>query len=125
MRQPPYCCRWIGRKQCRKFYLSGRTEWEALCIGGEVPINIPYGKNAQESIIVIAKEVQAAALAPANPSPQDFKVVASAAMMEARARQELALEKANAGKSNMNLADLYDNTMVATNTVGDGLDIHI
>ncbi len=58
-------------------------------IGGEVPISISSGSTPQESI-EIAKQVQAAALAPANPSPQDLKVAASAAMMETRARQELA-----------------------------------
>ena len=61
-------------------------------IGGEVPINILSGSTPQESI-AIAKQVQAAALAPASPSPQDLKVAASAAMMEAKARLELSLIK--------------------------------
>ncbi len=59
-------------------------------IGGEVPISISSGSTPNESI-AIARQVQAAALAPASPSPQDLKVAASAAMMEARARQELSI----------------------------------
>lgn len=61
-------------------------------IGGEVPISISGGSNPQESI-ENARQVQAAALAPANPSPQDYKVAASAAALESQARQELNAEK--------------------------------
>ncbi len=61
-------------------------------VGGEVPISISSGSTPQENI-QIAKQVQSAALAPASPSPQDLKVAASAAMMEARARQELSQMK--------------------------------
>ena len=60
-------------------------------IGGEVPISISGG-NTPEETIAIARQVQAGAMAPANPSPQDLKVAASAAMMEARARQELSVQ---------------------------------
>ena len=66
-------------------------------IGGEVPISASGGSTPQEKI-AIAKQVQAGALAPANPSPQDIKVASSAAMMEARARQELAQEKSEEKK---------------------------
>ena len=58
-------------------------------IGGEVPISISTGSSPQETIS-IARQIQAGALAPANPSPQDLQVASSAAMMEAKARQELA-----------------------------------
>lgn len=60
-------------------------------IGGEVAIRSSGGSTPQEKI-AIAKQIQAGALAPANPSPQDLKVASSAAMMESRARQELASE---------------------------------
>ncbi len=92
-------------------------------IGGEVPINIPSGKTPQESI-AIAKEVQSAALAPANPSPQDFKVAATAALMEAKARQELALEKTDEGKMMSHINKYIDN-MKSSFSVAEGgrLDI--
>jgi len=61
-------------------------------VGGEVPIS-SSGANTPEEKIALAKSMQAGALAPANPSPQDLKVASEAALMETKARQELALEK--------------------------------
>jgi len=66
-------------------------------VGGEVPISASGGSTPEEKI-AIARQVQEGALAPANPSPQDLKVASSAAMMEARARQELAQEKSEEQK---------------------------
>jgi len=60
-------------------------------VGGEVSISSSGGSTPEEKI-AIAKQIQAGALAPANPSPQDLKVASSAALMEAKARQELSLE---------------------------------
>jgi len=60
-------------------------------VGGEVPISSSGGSTPEEKI-AIARQIQAGALAPANPSPQDLKVASSAALMEAKARQELAQE---------------------------------
>lgn len=57
-------------------------------IGGEVPISIEKGSTPQETI-ANARQVAAAAMAPANPSPQDFSVASSARMMELSAQQEL------------------------------------
>lgn len=57
-------------------------------IGGEVPISFEKGSTPQETI-ANARQVAAAAMAPANPSPQDFSVAASARMMELSAQQEL------------------------------------
>ncbi|HIC43072.1 MAG TPA: hypothetical protein EYO73_01895 [Sulfurimonas sp.] len=66
-------------------------------IGGEVAITASGGNSPQETISQ-ARQIQAGALAPASPSPQDLKVASSAAMMEAQARQELALEKSEEQK---------------------------
>jgi len=60
-------------------------------VGGEVAISTSGG-NTPEEKIAIAQQIQAGALAPANPSPQDLKVASSAAVMEAKARQELSLQ---------------------------------
>jgi len=67
-------------------------------VGGEVPIS-SSGGNTPEETIAIARQIQAGALAPANPSPQDLKVASSAAMMEAQAKQDLAIEKSEEQKS--------------------------
>ena len=61
-------------------------------VGGEVPIAIKDGSTPQEKI-ANARQVQAAAMAPANPSGQDYAVAASAKVMEMKAQQELAKEQ--------------------------------
>jgi hypothetical protein len=61
-------------------------------VGGEVPIHVTKGSNPKETLS-IARQLRAAALAPADPSPQDLKVAASASMMEAKAIQEINQEK--------------------------------
>jgi len=61
-------------------------------IGGEVSISTKGGSNPQESI-ANARQVQAAAMAPANPSGQDFAVANSAKVMEMKAQQELTKEQ--------------------------------
>lgn len=55
--------------------------------GGEVPIDTSEGKTPQETIQK-ARQIVAAAMAPADPSPQDYKVAATAIMMEMRAHLE-------------------------------------
>ncbi|NPA66233.1 MAG: hypothetical protein GXO11_05045 [Epsilonproteobacteria bacterium] len=61
-------------------------------IGGEVPISFKEGKDPQETI-ANARQVKAAAMAPANPSPQDYAVANTATMMELKAQQLLQKEQ--------------------------------
>lgn len=61
-------------------------------IGGEVSINTPTPSSPQEAL-KIARQVQAAAMAVSEPSPQDYAVAASARMMEVEAQQDLAKEE--------------------------------
>lgn len=63
--------------------------------GGEVPIDTSEGKNPQETIQK-ARQIASAAMAPSDPSPQDYKVAATAVMMEMRARMEEAKALQNA-----------------------------
>ncbi len=56
-------------------------------VAGEVPISMQKG-NTPEETIANTRQIQAAAMAPADPSPQDFKVAASAMRMEFEARSE-------------------------------------
>lgn len=58
-------------------------------IGGEVNINTSPGKTPQETLTK-ARQIRAAALAPADPSPQDMAVANQASQMEAEAMQEIA-----------------------------------
>lgn len=59
--------------------------------GGEVPIDTSEGENPQETIQK-ARQIAAAAMAPSDPSPQDYKVAATATVMEMRAHIELTQE---------------------------------
>jgi len=54
---------------------------------GEVPIDTSEGKNPEETIRK-ARQIVAAAMAPSDPSPQDYRVAASAAVMEMRGHLE-------------------------------------
>jgi hypothetical protein len=55
--------------------------------GGEVPISVSSGKTPQETISRMQQVIQAA-LAPADPSPQDRAVAAQASTLAQQARQE-------------------------------------
>ncbi len=60
--------------------------------GGEVPIDVGE-ERTPEATIRKARIVRRAALAPANPSPQDRGIAAQAERLETRARRELAGQK--------------------------------
>lgn len=60
-------------------------------IGGEVSISIPSGSSPQESMRN-AQQAIAAAMAPADPSGQDFAVASSAMVMLIKAQQQLLKE---------------------------------
>jgi len=60
--------------------------------GGEVPIDTSP-ESDPEATIRKMEIVRAAALAPADPSPQDLAVAQRATVLEMKARQELALKK--------------------------------
>ena len=67
-------------------------------VGGEVPIKIMKGKDPEETI-EIARKVKRAALAPADPSPQDRAVAAKAVAMEMEAKLELQIKGEKGDKS--------------------------
>ncbi|EIM1020665.1 hypothetical protein LMQ59_001581 [Campylobacter coli] len=60
---------------------------------GEVPIRMQKGRTPEETI-ANTRQVVAAAMAPADPSPQDYKVAANALKMEFEARAEATKLKA-------------------------------
>ncbi len=62
-------------------------------IGGEVHIDTAPGRTPEETISR-ARTIQAAALAPADPSDEDRAVAAQAAQLEQQARAELAVQDA-------------------------------
>lgn len=64
----------------------------AYAVGGEVNIDTSPGRTPEETIQK-ARQIRAAALAPAEPSSQDRAVAAQAAQLEAQARQELVAQE--------------------------------
>ncbi len=64
-------------------------------VGGHVSIDTAAVKEDPGATIQKAQTIRRAALAPANPSPQDRQVAAAASQMETRARQDLMQEQQN------------------------------
>lgn len=69
-------------------YTTG-PDGRQYAVGGEVPIDMSSGSTPQETISR-AQTIRAAALAPADPSGQDYAVAAAASQMESDARVEVA-----------------------------------
>jgi hypothetical protein len=61
---------------------------KSYAVGGEVPVDLSSGRTPEETIAK-AQQVRAAALAPADPSPQDLAVASEASQIEAGARAQL------------------------------------
>lgn len=81
-------------------------------VGGEVPISAPKGSTPEETIRIM-RQVQAAALAPGNPSGQDRQVAAAAASAQAEARRELYAEETREGHDPEKLQELSEETNAA------------
>ena len=71
-------------------------------VGGDVILDVSEGRTPEETIRK-AERVRAAAMAPAEPSPQDYKVASQADKMAAEARAQLreqqAAERAGTGEN--------------------------
>ncbi|HRD34085.1 MAG TPA: putative metalloprotease CJM1_0395 family protein [Rhodocyclaceae bacterium] len=65
---------------------------QRYAVGGEVTIDTSEGRTPQETLEKTTR-IRAAALAPADPSPQDRKVAAMATQMAMQASVELALQQ--------------------------------
>ncbi|WP_102798607.1 putative metalloprotease CJM1_0395 family protein [Bowmanella denitrificans] len=63
-------------------------------VGGEVNIDISEEKSPQDTLRKM-QQVRAAALAPAEPSPQDLRVAAEAQQKASQARQDIASQSAD------------------------------
>jgi len=75
-------------------------------VAGEVSIDTSPGRTPEESIAK-ARQIRAAALAPADPSTADRQVAAAASQMEMQARQELAQSRqaeASSGQDSVAIA---------------------
>ncbi|HEY7773644.1 MAG TPA: putative metalloprotease CJM1_0395 family protein [Marinagarivorans sp.] len=67
-------------------------------VGGEVPIDVSPAATPEQTIAK-AQTIRRAALAPAEPSPQDRRVAQESTRLEAEARQEMRAESAASAAS--------------------------
>ncbi|MBK1972978.1 hypothetical protein JG677_02770 [Campylobacter sp. TTU-622] len=73
-------------------YVKGPDN-QMYAVSGEVPIRMQKG-NTPEETMANARQIASAAMAPADPSPQDYKVAANALKLEMEARSEAMKLKA-------------------------------
>jgi len=75
------------------FTFQRGSDGRLYAVGGEVNIDTTAVAGDPESTIQKARQIRAAANAPANPSAQDRAIAAQATRMEAQARRELQQER--------------------------------
>lgn len=102
--------------------------------GGEVSIRIPGGTTMEDTLAMVQK-VKAAAMAPADPSPQDIKTASKASSLELSIRREIAIKKAKIAykrfsKKSQEIKEKQDNldiekTTVSQNGDGDNVDKYL
>ena len=78
-----------GMTGAASFTYQQGPDGKMYAIGGEVSISMPTGSTPEETI-ANARKIVAAAMAPGDPSPQDYSVASSARVMEMKAQQQLA-----------------------------------
>lgn len=86
-------------------YQTG-PDGKQYAIGGEVGIKVAPGKTPEETIQK-AQKIQQAALAPAEPSPQDLSVAQAAMQMQMQAQQELASQQQDGVSENENDREVF------------------
>ena len=87
-----------GREYIRggpNYTLQQGPDGRSYAIGGEVRLDASPIPNDPEATLRKAEIVRRAALAPAEPSPQDVQVASDAQAMAARARIDLAIQRRN------------------------------
>lgn len=84
-------------------------------VGGEVRIDTSEGRTAEETI-ARAERIRAAALAPADPSPQDRQVAAMAERMAAEARQTLNAQQGEDDPASARLESALSRLIEAVST---------
>lgn len=77
------------------FTMTRGSDGRYYATGGEVSISTSEGRSPQDTL-ARARQIRAAALAPADPSPQDYRVAAQATRMEFQAQQELVAQQSEA-----------------------------
>jgi hypothetical protein len=77
------------------FTYSNGPDGRKYAVGGEVPIDTSPGRTPEQTLAK-ARAIERAALAPADPSPQDRRIAARAVVMAAEAQRNLNLKSEDA-----------------------------
>lgn len=105
-------------------YESG-PDGKRYAVGGDVILDVSEGRTPEETIRK-AERVRAAAMAPADPSPQDYKVASQADKMAAEARMELreqqAAERAGTGEDGQGKDGQQAKGAAASGASGSAID---
>lgn len=96
-----------------QFEYAQGPDGQRYAVGGDVLIDTSPGRTPQETLTK-AQRVVATALAPADPSPQDYKVAAEANLMAAQARIEIAREAQESRETSSSDAEDQDQENVET-----------
>ncbi len=94
-----------GLAGAASFTFKKGPDGRMYAVAGEVPISVEKGSTPQETL-ANARKVEAAALAPANPSPQDYGVATKAKSLEIEAYKEIQKEKNDSLKSDKSKIDI-------------------
>ncbi len=78
------------------FSMVRGPDGQMYAIGGEVSIDVSPARTP-EGTVAKAEQIRRAALAPADPSAQDYRVAAQAAQLLQQAQRELAAAQADSG----------------------------
>ncbi len=76
-------------RSAASYVMQAGPDGKRYAIGGEVQIDVSPGRTPEETLIK-ARQIQAAALAPAEPSGADRSIAARAQAMETQAQAEIA-----------------------------------
>jgi len=89
--------------------LQQSPDVRSYAIGGEVRLDASPIPNDPAATLSKAEIVRRAALAPAQPSPQDIQVASNASSMAARARIDLAIQRRNETEQTDNKQNVVSN----------------
>ena len=106
-----------------QFEYSSGPDGRRYAVGGEVSIDTSSVSGDPQATIRKAQVVRRAAMAPAHPSPADYRAAAAASRMESEARRELAKSRMESGDTEADEAaeTAEDTPMDAEKTTEVGL----
>jgi len=86
-----------------QFTMQRGPDGNNYAVGGEVSVDTSHVPNDPQATIAKARQIASAALAPADPSPQDRAVAAKARHMETNAAAELARKSNEPNEQGQNM----------------------